>query len=490
MNTLRFIVLAALLSTISATPSLHAQSGNTLVVERPDIGLTENVLLWHFGEVPYVTARDVARLTDASLRWRADVGKIVLRNSRHSLKFTAGLRYVVIDEGETVQMAAPIRQEAGEIFVPLAIFETLLPERFIRKAAVTAGRLILFVSNPNTGRPIVKLDVGVTRFTLPVNAPLTASLISSRASRFTIRIPGARLVPTPGDTLQRVGLIKQLRFRRRPDELWVDIKLNAGAASYRLRRLDSPPRIDLEVSPSPGRAGFVDVAPEFGPHSGRVFKVLVIDAGHGGPDSGYVAAAGVREKDFTLALTLAVRQELLRILPGVRVVLTRGNDVNVPAPKRAEVANREHADLFLSLHLDGAPNTTHAGITAYVAPPLDVNRAVLLGGEEPTVRGRPRGRPVSMTSWKEAAGRHYPEARTAAEHLLGALASEGYGPSRLRVAHSYPTEGVDCPAVMLECGTLSRQSERTRLSNSAELRRLAGSIARAVGRYVEGEPWP
>ena len=95
-----------------------------------------------------------------------------------------------------------------------------------------------------------------------------------------------------------------------------------------------------------------------------------------------------------------------------------------------------------------------------------------------------------MTGWREAAGRHHAEARTAAEHLLAALAGEGYGPSRLRVVRCHPIEGVDCPAVMLECGTLSRRSERERLTNPVELRRLAAAIAQAMGRYIKGEPWP
>jgi N-acetylmuramoyl-L-alanine amidase len=484
------LLITAVLFSILDAPRVGSQSPTSLVVERPDIGLVEQVPLWHFGDVPYILARDMAHLTGTGLRWRADVGKFVLRNSRHSLKFTAGLRFVVVDEAETVILPAPVRQEVGEVYVPLSVFESLLPGRFIQKAGLEAGRLIVIVDRPNTGRPELMLDRGVTRFTLPLNAPLTASLVSSRASRFVLRVPNARPPAIPGDTLQRLGQVSKLRIRRGMEGLWVELRLRETAASYRLRHLSSPPRIDLEFSPSPERPGFVDVAPEFGPHGGRAFKVLAIDAGHGGADSGFVAASGVREKDYTLALAVAVRQDLMRRAPGVRVVLTRAHDVTLPPPQRAEVANREHADLFLSLHFDGMPRTTHAGITAYVAPPLDTERDVLLGGEEPAVQGRPRSRPVAMTRWHQAAGRHHAEARTAAEHLLASLAAGGYGPSRLRVARSYPTQGVDCPAVLLECGTLSRTSERKSLSDPVELRRLAGSIARAVARYIEGETWP
>jgi N-acetylmuramoyl-L-alanine amidase len=77
-------------------------------------------------------------------------------------------------------------------------------------------------------------------------------------------------------------------------------------------------------------------------------QTVVVDPGHGGPDSGHVSPGGLAEKDVALALGLRCA-ELLRA-EGCRVQLTRERDVAVPLYARAEAANAAAADYFLSLH--------------------------------------------------------------------------------------------------------------------------------------------
>lgn len=78
---------------------------------------------------------------------------------------------------------------------------------------------------------------------------------------------------------------------------------------------------------------------------------LVIDPGHGGRDHG---AAGVysKEKDLVLKFALAFGQMVERNCPDVRVIYTRKTDVFIPLGRRAEIANKNHADLFISVHIN------------------------------------------------------------------------------------------------------------------------------------------
>lgn len=78
---------------------------------------------------------------------------------------------------------------------------------------------------------------------------------------------------------------------------------------------------------------------------------LVIDPGHGGRDHG---AAGVysKEKDLVLKFALAFGQMVERNCPDVRVIYTRKTDVFIPLGRRAEIANKNHADLFISIHIN------------------------------------------------------------------------------------------------------------------------------------------
>lgn len=81
---------------------------------------------------------------------------------------------------------------------------------------------------------------------------------------------------------------------------------------------------------------------------------LVIDAGHGGHDSGAVGAVS-KEKDLTLKFALAFGQMVERNYPDVKVVYTRKTDRFVELYRRAEIANRNKADLFISVHINALP---------------------------------------------------------------------------------------------------------------------------------------
>lgn len=77
-------------------------------------------------------------------------------------------------------------------------------------------------------------------------------------------------------------------------------------------------------------------------------KTIVVDPGHGGKDAGAIATDGTHEKDLNLDISLKLR-DLLEAA-GARVIMTRGSDVFIPLGDRAYIANRENADVFVSVH--------------------------------------------------------------------------------------------------------------------------------------------
>jgi N-acetylmuramoyl-L-alanine amidase len=90
---------------------------------------------------------------------------------------------------------------------------------------------------------------------------------------------------------------------------------------------------------------------------------IVIDAGHGGHDPG-AKANGLTESQLTLDVALRL-QKLMEAQPGVEVVMTRSTDVFIPLEERTRIANREGADLFLSIHANASRNTKARGVETY-----------------------------------------------------------------------------------------------------------------------------
>ncbi|MCX7986581.1 MAG: N-acetylmuramoyl-L-alanine amidase [Bacteroidales bacterium] len=92
--------------------------------------------------------------------------------------------------------------------------------------------------------------------------------------------------------------------------------------------------------------------------------IVVLDAGHGGEDPGALGKIS-KEKDITLAITLKLGKCIEENFPGVKVIYTRKTDVFIPLHERAEIANKNHADLFISIHANATKNTDVFGMETY-----------------------------------------------------------------------------------------------------------------------------
>jgi N-acetylmuramoyl-L-alanine amidase len=102
------------------------------------------------------------------------------------------------------------------------------------------------------------------------------------------------------------------------------------------------------------------------PMGGSTVQTVVIDAGHGGKDPGAIGPSRVREKDLTLKMALMLGNMIKEKHPDVRVIYTRSTDVFLELYERAEIANRAKADLFISIHINAATNSTVKGSSTYV----------------------------------------------------------------------------------------------------------------------------
>lgn len=95
-------------------------------------------------------------------------------------------------------------------------------------------------------------------------------------------------------------------------------------------------------------------------------KTVVIDAGHGGKDPGCIGHGGEYEKNIALNIALKLGQFLKDSLPNVNVIYTRTDDHFIELWKRADIANKNKADLFISIHCNASTNKSAHGNETYV----------------------------------------------------------------------------------------------------------------------------
>jgi len=93
-------------------------------------------------------------------------------------------------------------------------------------------------------------------------------------------------------------------------------------------------------------------------------KVILVDAGHGGEDSGAIGKNKSREKDVNLAIAKKLVTTINKN-PDLKAVLTRTGDYYVPLTKRITIAQREKATMFISIHADSVESTSAKGASIY-----------------------------------------------------------------------------------------------------------------------------
>ncbi len=270
------------------------------------------------------------------------------------------------------------------------------------------------------------------------------------------------------------------------------------------RPTQAPPRTPESVDrradgvspPSDGEHGAVRITPSpgngEGGAQGRVPEVLtvVLDPGHGGHDTGAVGPSGLLEKDVVLDLALRLRR-LLRDRLGVRVIMTRTEDIFIPLQERTAIANRAKADFFVSLHMNGAAKRGAVGFeTFYFTREPSDNDARASAQRENLIietdaaRGKDQESLLRITLADMAVTRDMRESGELAELVLTSLDKllkvENRG---VKSGPFYVLATAAMPAILVEGAFITNPKEERRLQQEAYRERVATALFEGISKY-------
>jgi N-acetylmuramoyl-L-alanine amidase len=221
-------------------------------------------------------------------------------------------------------------------------------------------------------------------------------------------------------------------------------------------------------------------------------RTIVLDAGHGGDETGAKGPAGTFEKDIALSVARQLEAALEARL-GVRVILTRDGDQTVPLDERAAVANNNKADLFVSVHANASVRGSVAGAEVFYLSLDDYgHEAAQLaqpGGEVlPTIAGGQRD--VSLILWEMAQARHLEDSA-----ILAALVEQQLRarvPMSARAIQQAPFRvlvGANMPAVLVEIGFITNAEEEQKLLSPERQTQVVQALYESIVQfrtYLEG----
>jgi N-acetylmuramoyl-L-alanine amidase len=235
-----------------------------------------------------------------------------------------------------------------------------------------------------------------------------------------------------------------------------------------------------------------ETAPVPGPPAPAAGWTVVLDAGHGGRDAGAIGPNGIREKEVTLEVVRRLADRLGRV-QGVRVVLTRDDDEFVALGERTRIANREKADLFVSIHANSAENRTAEGFETYflsAAKTEDARRVARMENsavkyENPSIDPESLGE-LNFILWDLAQNEYLRESSTLAESVQEeidrrlALRSRG-----VKQAGFFVLNGAFMPAILFEMAFISNPKEESLLDDPAFQNRIADGLAESLLAHLD-----
>ena len=296
------------------------------------------------------------------------------------------------------------------------------------------------------------------------------------AESFPTPAPGEFDPPTPAPTATPA---RPFATELRPSPRAAPTPTPAPSTEIRRAEVDPPP------TPAPSRNTTATMARVLG----LGVRTIVIDAGHGGHDPGCHGRGGTEEKDVVLDVALRLAK-LVKSELGADVVLTRSTDVFVPLEERTAIANKEGADLFLSIHANSARDRNASGLETYY-----LNFTQDPHAEEVAARENA----MSMATMKDLGGlvqaialnSKIVESRDFASYVQQAMVA-GLKPHNrhasdrgVKKAPFVVLIGANMPSILTEITFLTNPNEE-RLAATSEYRdRIARSLLVGVRRYLE-----
>ncbi len=270
--------------------------------------------------------------------------------------------------------------------------------------------------------------------------------------------------------------------------------------TYKHFTLSHPPRLVIDVTPpiaqvppyalDPHETPQRSISPALQPMMPRAkgYTTIVIDPGHGGKDPGARGMRKTEEKDITLKVGLQLR-ELLSLQPGVRVLMTRDRDAFIELEDRARFANRNEADLFVSIHVNSHPSHAVKGIEIYHFGEAKDQRAL-------EVAARENGTPISNTGvgWEYLvadllATKKLEESLDLAWNAKEAMVSRMNGQylvndHGVKTAPFYVLRFTSMPSILAEIAYISNPDEEDLLRRPAFVRDVAQALYHGIVSFL------
>jgi N-acetylmuramoyl-L-alanine amidase len=404
--------------------------------------------------------------------------------------------------GRLISLPAPPARRGTRWLVPLEFISRALAPIYDVRLDLRKPSHLLLVGDVRAPYVTVRYDPLGNAGRLTIDAtPRATSTVSQEGEHITIKfdadaldIANPPLAPQGGQSLVQTVRVADATT------LVVDLGPRFAGFKAAAQPVDTTMRLVIDVvavqtetttpvppaappAELPGTPAPAELPPALNPPAFAI-RTITVDPGHGGDDEGVKGASGAKEKDLTLSVARRMKAAIEGRL-GIRVLLTRDEDRNVPIDERTAIANNNKADLFISVHLNASMRRSTSGASVFCAAfDDDAHAAAASGGAErlPTFGGGLRD--IELVPWDLAQTRHINQSTAFAaileQQLRGRvpLAETPIDHAPLRVL-----ESSNMPAVLVELGYLTNADQEKLITGDAFQNAFVQGVYDAVVRF-------
>lgn len=217
---------------------------------------------------------------------------------------------------------------------------------------------------------------------------------------------------------------------------------------------------------------------------------IVVDAGHGGHDTGTIGPNGLQEKDLVLDVALRLGKLLQRNM-GASVVYTRDDDTFIPLETRTAIANQAQADLFISVHANSSSDSTARGVETYYLNFTSSAEALEVAARENAVSAKSIHELqdlVKKITLKEKIDESREFAADVQRSLYSGLSAKSPAVRNrgVKKAPFIVLIGANMPSILAEISFLSNPTDEKRLETPEYRQKIAEYLYKGISRYVSG----
>lgn len=463
---------------VSALLSVAALAEGTSITVFSD-GVRGSAELYRLGSDEYISADVLVKLLSGVLEWGPELHRGKISFPDHSVVVIPDNPFISVD-GNLFSVPITPQYRGGKLLIPILMVPVIFSSASAKEIRWNSELRVLNIGHgsPNVKGVRLSSSGDETKVVIDLAGPLKYTSKRVSDDKYEIFLERGILKSSELSKSESIGYVRSVHAVNVDEGARIVINLGEKNVKARLLPLENPTRLLVTLTRGKKQVSTEEYR----------LEVVVVDPGHGGKDPGAMGATGLQEKIVTLDVAKRLA-ELLKKL-GVKVILTRTKDEFVSLRERADIANKNEAELFISIHCNAATNRKSGGTETYFLSEAktDWTRAVE-ARENAVIRfelpeGSKDTASLEYILWDMAQKEFLKESSELAELVHEQLTSRFSIEDRgLKQANFFVLRGCYMPAILVEIAFVSNRKEEKLLRKKSFRQKAAEGIFEGIKEF-------